>query len=216
MFGRASWAVAAALAILVVALVGCGKSSKGTMVPNLRPQIDLSAGPIEGSEVFYSVRLNWFASDADGQVVRFIYASDPPVMGDTTWTETRASEITVFFRSPTPNDPLPASGTIIARGYHTFVVKAIDNEGAASAPRSLSFTSRTTAPSTDITRPIPTNQQPVSTTPSVTIDWVGRDPDGVLSQKPVKYKFKIVASDVINPANPAGVTQQQVQDYFGA
>ena len=216
--GRASWAVVAALAIVVIALTGCGKSGLGgTTVLNQRPQIEISAGPIEGTEVFYSVRLNWFASDTDGQVVRYIYASDPPVQGDTTWTETRSSEVTVFFRSPAPTDPLPELGkVIISRGYHTFVVKAIDNEGAASRPKWLSFNSRTTAPSTNITAPQPTHQQPVSTTPSVTITWLGTDPDGVLSQKPVKYKFRIVAADVINPANPQGVTQQQVQDYFGA
>jgi len=221
MLGRASWAVAAALAIVVIALTGCGKSSTGTLGLNKRPQIDISAGPIQGTEVFYSVRLNWFASDPDGQVVRYIYTSDPPVQGDTTWIETRSSEVTVFFHSSAPTDSLhpvlpPLGSVIISRNYHTFVVKAIDNEGAASAPKSLSFTSRTTAPSTNITAPQPTHQQPVTTTPSVTISWQGIDPDGVLSQKPVKYKFKIVAADVINPANPQGITQQQVQDYFGA
>ena len=217
MFRRASWAVAAAIAIGMVALTGCGKSSPGTLILNERPQIDISAGPIEGTEVLYSVRLNWFASDADGQVLRYIYSTDPPVMGDTVWTETRSSEVTVFFRSPAPNDPLPPLGSvIISRGYHTFVIKAIDNEGATSQPRSLSFTSRTTAPSTVINAPRPTHQQPVQTTPSVTISWLGTDPDGVLTQKPVKYKFKLVPATDISASNPLGITQQQVQDYFGA
>jgi hypothetical protein len=222
MFRGASCAVAAALAICVIALTGCGKSgSSGSLITNLRPTIEISAGPIQGTEVFYSVRLNWFASDADGQVVRYIYATDPPVEGDTTWIETRSSEVTVFFHSTAPTDSLhpvlpPLGSVIISRNYHTFVVKAIDNEGAASQWRSLSFTSRTTAPSTQIQAPHPTDQQPVTTTPSVTINWRGIDPDGVLTQKPVKYKFKIVPADVINPTNPQGITPPQVQDYFGA
>jgi hypothetical protein len=212
---RISWRIVGALLLLPV-LAGCGHKV-GTEPINLRPQVELSNAPPEGTEEFYSVRINWFASDPDGQVVRFIYATDPPVQGDTTWVETRSSEITVFFRSPGPNDPLPPVGqVIISRGYHTFVVKAIDNEGAPSAPATRSFTSRTTAPSTVIQAPRPTHQQPVSTTPSVTISWLGQDPDGVISQKPIKYKFKLVSSDIINPANPQGVTQQQVQDYFGA
>lgn len=212
---RVSWRIVGALLLLPV-LAGCGHKVS-TKPINLRPSVEISNAPPEGTEEFYSVRINWFASDPDGQVVRFIYATDPPVQGDTAWVETHSSEITVFFRSPGPNDPLPPVGqVIISRGYHTFVVKAIDNEGAPSAPATRSFTSRTTAPSTVIQAPRPTHQQPVSTTPSVTITWLGQDPDGVISQKPIKYKFKIVASDVINPANPQGVTQQQVQDYFGA
>ena len=204
------------LLLLVPVLSGCGHKATGTLVPNERPNIKITDSPISGTETFYSVRINWAASDADGQVTRYIYATDPPVQGDTVWTETNSSEVTVFFRSPNPNDPLPPLGSvIISRGYHTFVVKAIDNEGTPSAPDTRSFTSRTTAPSTIIDTPRPTHQQPISTTPSVTISWVGTDPDGVLSQKPIKYKFKIVSATDINPGNPTGITAQQIQDYFG-
>ncbi len=201
--------------LLLPVLMGCGhKSGPGPV--NLRPQIQISNAPIEGTQTFYSVRVNWFASDPDGRVVRYIYATDPPVMGDTTWVETTSSEITLFFKSPQPNDPLPPRGSIIiSRDYHTFVVKAIDNEGAASAPATRSFTSRTTAPSTLITVPQPTDQQPASTLPSITIQWIGTDPDGVISQKPVKYKFKLVQATDINPGNPTGITALQVQDFFG-
>jgi len=202
--------------LLVPVLSGCGHKDAGVLVQNKNPQIEISNAPIQGTEEFYSVRINWFASDVDGQVTHYIYATDPPVMGDTVWTETNSSEITVFFRSPEPNDPLPALGSIIiSRGYHTFVVKAIDNEGAASPPATRSFTSRTTAPSTGIDVPRPNHQQAITTTPSVTISWVGVDPDGVLSQKPVKYKYKIVSATDINPSNPTGITAQMIQDYFG-
>jgi len=204
------------LLLLVPVLSGCGHKAEGVLVQNKHPQIEISNAPIQGTEEFYSVRINWFASDIDGQVTHYIYATDPPVMGDTAWTETNSSEITVFFRSPAPNDPLPALGSvIISRGYHTFVVKAVDNEGATSPPATRSFTSRTTAPSSIIDTPSPTHQQPISTTPSVTITWTGTDPDGVLSQKPIKYKFKLVTATDISPGNPSGITEQQIQDYFG-
>jgi hypothetical protein len=204
------------LLLLGPVLSGCGHKATGVLVQNIHPSIEISNAPIQGTEEFYSVRINWFASDIDGQVTHYIYATDPPVMGDTVWTQTNSSEITVFFRSPAPTDPLPPLGSvIISRGYHTFVVKAIDNQGAASPPATRSFTSRTTAPSTNIAAPRPTHQQPITTTPSVTISWNGIDPDGVLSQKPIKYKFKLVSATDINPGNPTGITAQQIQDYFG-
>jgi hypothetical protein len=212
-----SCALALVAAVCVVALAGCGKSQSGAAFGNLRPSIEISDSPITGDSTFYSVRINWFASDPDGQVTRYIYAVDPPVMGDTTWTTTNSSEVSLFFRAPNPTDPLPpADRIVVAFGYHTFVLKAIDNEGLASAYVTRSFTSRTTAPSTVINRPSPTRQQPITTTPSVTIEWTGSDPDGVLSQKPIKYKFRLVPADDIDPTNPEGITTQLVQDFFGA
>jgi hypothetical protein len=212
---RTAWSGLVLVALVVLA--GCGTGGTGgSRIGNVRPQIEISSGPLEGSEEIYSVRMNWFAYDRDGQVTRYIYAVDPPVQGDTAWTETRASEVTIFYRSPNPTSPLPALGSVvIARGYHTFVIKAIDNEGLGSPPVSRSFTSRTVAPSTAITTPRPTRQQPVSTTPSITLEWQGTDPDGVLTQKPVKYKFKLVPATDIDPGNPEGITAQQIQDYFG-
>jgi hypothetical protein len=209
--------VSSLLALLgLLAIAGCGKSSKGAILPDKRPVIDVSSGPITGTDNFYDVKIDWFASDADGQVVKYIYAKDPPVAGDTAWVETRASEVDLFFNSNTPPNPLPQLGSLITEhGYHTFVVKAIDNEGLASAPRFLSFNSHTTAPSTQIMVPSPTVEVPVITVPSVTIQWVGTDPDGVLTQKPVKYKFKLVKASDINPDNPNAVTQQAVQLFFG-
>lgn len=197
---------------------GCGKGgTAGTTINNTRPTVELSSAPIEGDTTFYSVRLNWFGSDADGQVTRYMYAEDPVPGQDTAWVETSASETVIFWNSPGPTDPLPPLGSvIISRGYHTFVIKAVDNENLASAPVSRSFTSRTVAPSTQITRPRPNDQQPVSVVPSVTIDWIGTDPDGEISQRPLRYSFMLVPASDINPNNPGGITALQIQEFFGA
>jgi len=208
------WILASLLVLPV--LSGCGNKTAGVLVENKRPTLALSNAPIENSVQFYSVHLNWFASDEDGQVVRYIYTTDPPAMGDTVWTSTNSSEVTVFFPSTSPPNTLPpADSSVVSRDYHTFVIKAIDNQGAQSAPVPRSFTSRTTAPSTLIEVPQPTRQQPISTTPSITISWLGTDPDGVLTQKPVKYKFKLVSATDINPGNPNGITSQMIQSFFG-
>lgn len=203
---------------VVAALAGCGKSGQDFMVENIRPLVELSAAPAPGDSVAYSVRLNWHGSDADGVVTAFEYANDPPAEGDTAWVSTTSSEVTILYPSRDPLDnPLPPTGQIIpSSDYHTFVVRAVDNEGARSAPASRSFTSYTVAPSTVINTPRPNRQQPVSTTPSITISWTGNDPDGVLSQRPVKYKFRLVTANDIDPANPGGVTEGRIQEYFSA
>jgi len=189
----------AAVLLALLAFAGCGKT-EGVLIENERPFVELSAAPSPSDSVEYAVRLNWFGGDNDGVIVRYEYANDPPADGDTTWTATTSSEVTLLYPSKDPRDnPLPPFGSIVpSSDYHTFVIRAIDNEGAVSEPVSRSFTSWTVAPSTRITRPVPNNQQPVSTTPSITIEWQGNDPDGVLSQRPVKYKFKIVPGDVID------------------
>jgi len=205
------------LALLgLVAIAGCGKSSKGALVANQRPVIHVSNGPVNGTDNFYDVKVDWFAFDPDGQISKYIYAQDPPVSCDTAWVETKASEIDIFFDSTKPPNPLPQLGSLITeRSYHTFVVKAIDNQGLASAPVFRSFTSHTTAPSTQITVPQPTRETAINTVPSVTINWLGQDPDGVISQHPVKYKFKLVKASDINPVNPNGIPGDTVQVYFG-
>ncbi len=202
--------------LALLALAGCGHGTTGTVRVDQRPTISISSGPINGTDNFYDVKVNWFASDADGQVVKYIYAKDPPVQGDTAWVETKASEIDLFYDSNSPPNPLPQLGSFITeRGYHTFVVKAVDNDGLTSVPAVRSFNSHTTAPSTQIDIPSPTHEVAVSTVPSVTISWTGQDPDGVLTQKPVKYKFKLVKASDISPDNPNAVTQGAVQLFFG-
>ncbi len=216
-FRSAIKALAGGLAVLA-AFAGCGKSGGDFLVENFRPQVELSAAPAQRDSVSYSVRLNWFGSDADGVVTQFEYANDPSANGDTAWVSTTSSEVTLLYPSRDPlDDPLPPPDRSVASSeYHTFVVRAVDNEGARSAPVSRSFTSFTVAPSTAITTPQPNRQQPVNTTPSVTISWDGADSDGVLSQRPVKYKYRLVLASDINPADPGGVTANDLQEYFSA
>jgi hypothetical protein len=202
-----------ALVLAAGALAGCGKHQNGQLIGNQLPVIQLSFAPAEGSTEYYSRRLNWFAFDPDGQVTGYQYAVDPTPGGDTTWVETTSSEVSLFFRSPNPQTG-PSSGVQISLGFHTFVVKARDNLGALSPPAFVSFNSRTVAPATSIIVPL-ASASIASTTPSLTITWRGEDVDGVLTQKPIKYKYKLApASEVINPQSGATVNQQ-VQQYFG-
>jgi hypothetical protein len=66
------------LLLLVPVLSGCGHKAEGVARPEqASADRDLQC-PIQGTEEFYSVRINWFASDIDGQVTHYIYATDPP------------------------------------------------------------------------------------------------------------------------------------------
>ena len=106
-----------ALLLLAVALGGggCGKSPASSLVQNLRPTVALSFAPVVNDSVSYSVRINWFGSDGDGQVVGFQYAVDPPASpvpgNDTVWVNTTSSDLALFFPSTQPRRPLAPPGT---------------------------------------------------------------------------------------------------------
>jgi hypothetical protein len=207
-----------ALVFAMAALVaGCGKKGDPFLVDPQRPTVDITFSPIEQDSVSYAVRINWAASDPDGQVVGFQYAVDPPASptpgNDTVWVDTQASEVQLLFPSRRPRQPFPPN-IIPSSDYHTFVIRAIDNEGLRSEPKFRSFTSFTIAPSTLITVPNGTVQLAVATTPSVTIEWIGDDPDG--TQRPVKYKYKLVTASDISPSDPGAITPGLVQQYFEA
>ncbi len=209
----------ALLVIVAAVLSGCGKSATGLLVAAQRPQVEITFAPIEGDSVSYSVRINWSGSDADGQVVGFQYAIDPPASptpgNDTVWVDTRASEVSLLFPSRRPRQPLAPPGRLVpSSDYHTFVIRAIDNDGLRSAPEYQSFTSFTIAPSTRITAPSGTSQLSIRTTPSVTIEWIGTDPDG--TQGPVKYKYRLVTATDVSPEDPGSITAGLLQQFFEA
>lgn len=208
--------------LLAVLASSCGSKSPNILVKNQLPTISLSARPERGDSVFYSVRLQWFASDPDGQVTHVIYAIDPPAEGDTAWVTSERNEATIFFRSHEPDSASIVIGstgfpptTVTSRDYHVFVIKAVDNEGAVSPYAYDAFTSETVAPQTQILDP-PTSRLTIApTAPSVTISWTGRDEDGVLSQKPIKYKYKLASENVILVAlGVSTLGQADLQKFF--
>jgi hypothetical protein len=203
-------------AVLVFA-TGCSHERMGLPFDDVRPGVEFTEGVLQGTESEYSIRFGWNSWDSDGRVVRHEYAVDPSADGDTTWIRIASSQITLFYRSDQPQDPLPGEDhSVVARGGHTFVVRAIDEQGMPSAPIARSFTSRTIAPFTQILTPPVSDQQPSATTPSVLVTWNGFDPDGLLSQKPIRYKWKIVPATDIDPQAPLSITAGRVQEYFEA
>jgi hypothetical protein len=76
------------------------------------------------------------------------------------------------------------------------VIKAIDNGGMPSEPKFRSFFSYTIAPTVSITNPLPSGLLSAQVTPSVRIEWEGHDVDGQFTQKPIKYKHRLVNVDI--------------------
>jgi hypothetical protein len=217
------------VAALAAAAWGCSTTKlNGTLVPNLRPQVELTARPQPGDSVYFKVNLQWTGSDPDGRVDYFIYAIDPPMMGDTTWTRINQYGTIIFFKSSTPNPAQTQPGPngqfpatpVTSQDYHEFVIKAVDNEGAFSAPASVSFSSRTVAPLTQITSPSNGSLVTRTTPPSVRIEWRGTDPDreGVgVAGPPRLYKIKLVSQATIQQALGLGGSPpnaQNIQDFF--
>jgi hypothetical protein len=161
----------AVAAVLIMA--GCSKFDPGTRVANVPPETTLSFSPGQGDTANYRVRMNWFGWDPDGDVAYFRTKWDQE-----DW-QTVVNTDSVFLVS--------ASGDTVdeERGYeyHTFSVKAVDNEGAEDdSPEEVSFTAYTIVPNTKILR------GPSGVTgPVITFEWQGTDRDGVI----VGYHYRL-------------------------
>ncbi len=188
-----------AAAVLVAWLIGsCAESPTDVPIPNQRPTVAISAGPIRDSVSVFIVTFNWNASDTDGQVEGFNYAIDDTLSPDA-WLSTPAYELTLLFTAP---DSAGVDSIFVGlsdvpllryrfRGAHTFFLKAIDDDGAVSPPAAISFTAETVAPETQII--IPSTSVIVELGPTFTVSWEGIDLDG--TENPVAYSYRIVPVD---------------------
>jgi hypothetical protein len=191
------------LALMAVTAVtalfaGCDTAPKiANPIPNQRPTVRLTAAPVselKSDSVFYAYRINWVGYDPDGRVDYFMYAIDPPSVDrvDSTWTQTRLNEQFLLFRARNPDNINTTGGSSTADESHVFSIVAVDNSGNMSTPISRAFFTYTIAPVVEMTDPTAGHLNIVS--PSVHLIWTGRDPDGVFTQKPIKYKFRLFKS----------------------
>jgi hypothetical protein len=135
--------------------------------------------PIQDSEINFRVTIEWIGSDPDGIVKYYLFAwDDTTVWNDKTmWGDTNISiysnrkEFEVIANEPD-------------RKYHTFYIKAVDDDGLADpSSASRSFTAVTVLPDTKMFQGSPTDG--ARTSSYVTFRWYGTDEDGVIS----RYSF---------------------------
>lgn len=187
--GRARVAGVALCCVLGSALAGCSREAL-PVLPNVRPTIEVTQAPVNANQPFYyGYELRWAGYDADGYIAYFRYAVDPPTTPDaeTTWVRTEANRQSFLFKA----DEVSSGSDQTAQGYHTIVLQAIDDRGGVSAPVHRSLTSFTVAPTVQIVQPPPNKFFPPQFGPSLYLKWVGNDPDGRGTNKPVKYKFRL-------------------------
>lgn len=175
----------------VILLFGCGRSSlHGTPLANQRPTVEFSRTPaLSQDQSSYACEISWTGSDIDGRVVAFRYAIDPPTASsaDTQWTATSDNRGTFRF----------AADSVIAgqgRRFHTFVIQAIDDKGARSAPAQVSFDATTIAPTIHLISPSPQRLLAARLTSSFRATWTANDPDGVASNLPVTILWRLFGS----------------------
>jgi hypothetical protein len=204
--------LAAVLAALGVAFAtSCSTKVSGTLLPDQPPSVELTNAPVSAdvsTPYFYAYRVNWSGNDPDGRVDHYEYAIDPPAVvirdtskcnkGDTCWVTTTKNEEILFFRATQP-DSIKGTNPPTASDFHTFVIRAVDNQGVRSPYKYRSFYAYTIAPTVTIDNPLPSALLSAQVTPSVRIEWEGKDIDGQFTQKPVKYKYKLL--DLADPNN---------------
>lgn len=197
---RSRLAALLAMGGALLALAGCAKGVEKQFVSNQVPVVRLTHAPVTPtSREEYAYRMNWIGYDPDGRVDHFIYAIDPANLDrpDTTWQRTTLNEQLFYFRASNPDEPInPQNPT--ASDFHTFAIRAVDDQGGQSETIYRTFFSFTAAPIVTIQSPRPSIDEPILT-PATRIRWAGIDTDG-LTGKPVKYRFRLFTRR--NPDRP--------------
>jgi hypothetical protein len=190
---------------------GCSTDPRKVVdVDNQPPTVQLTSAPFnDGSAYFYAYRLNWSGHDPDGRVEKYQYAIDPPNnVTAAEWVETTKNEQVLFF---TAKDSLERNRAI---DFHTFAIRAIDDDQDTSAVVTRSFFSFTTAPTVSILSPQPRAGVNIGLSPAVRINWTGTDPDGQFTTKPVKYKYLLIGEGSEFPIDVVLTDPDSVRRYY--
>ena len=194
---------AAALAALVV--LGCGGKMRAVLPPDHAPSVKLGVARVPGmppDSVAFDV--HWSAVISGASVDHFEWALDPAGPA-TQWQRTTDTRRTFAFRVPTARvSPGRASEAI----SHLLLVRAMDSRGRFSEPVPAELPLANIPPTVQILSPAPSALIYQIVGPSVLVTWTGNDPDGVFTQKPVKYKYKLFKdTDAIFGVPPIGTDQ---------
>jgi len=187
-------------ALLLVLGAGCllipDDQERGTPVPNKRPTVRITAGAAtsDSAGVDYKVNFQWRGADNDGIVIRFQYAADDTTT-ESAWQDTTGFGTLLKLGASHLNPDLPAGSTSegVFTDWHTFYIRAIDNEYAASQVDKRYFNARTIAPKTKITFPTITAGITPTFVNTFAIEWEGSDLDSSQpDKKPAFYEYKLI------------------------
>lgn len=195
-------------AVVLLVQAGCllvpNDKVTGERVANLRPSVRITGGAATPDPVGvdYKVQFFWSGSDVDGVIDYYQWAVDDTVT-EGAWRDTTG--FTARFNFKAARQAAPSSS--IFTDWHTFYIRAIDDEFSFSTPDKRYFNARTIAPTSRISFPnARTLGDLAQLQRTITVKWEGEDidssrPDG----KPLAYEYKLVR-----------VLDMPVDDYFYA
>jgi len=170
---RPTWAAVPALALVVLALAAGCDVDTGNPLPNQAPTVflaEVGGGTLDTTN--YRQVLHWWGSDPDGEVVAYVYKWSGAWRAPA--DSARWQEDTTFVLTTATRDSfvVPIEGTF---GTPTFTVRAIDDRGAVSLPKSQTYSLSNERPTVfwKSSPPLPS-----VSLPAVTFFWGGTDPDG--------------------------------------
>ncbi len=179
---------AAVVAAVLALAPGCGGKLHALLPPDLAPTAKLSVGRVPGlppDTVAFVARLG--ASTPGSRLDHFEWTLDPSG-GAIAWRSTVEATLRLGFHVTRAS---AGTGRATLAGSHTLLVRAVDIRGRMSEPIQEELPLANVPPAVQILSPAPSGLIYQIVAPSVLVTWTGNDPDGVFTQKPVKYKFRL-------------------------
>jgi hypothetical protein len=182
--------ISSGVAIVLVALLGAGCSSRQTLAPNQPPTVRLAYEALPGTETVQRHKLSWTGVDPDGDLDHYVYAVDPKSLDqvDAAWTSTKELECILSL----PAAVTTASGATRRPPPHLFVVRAVDRHGEMSQPASRALGLDNQPPLVQIYSPIPQQYSDVYVPTQVSIRWYGDDPDGQTIPLISRFVYRLI------------------------
>ncbi len=198
---------------------GCSEDM-GVMKENKPPTVWLSSAPPEGSLTQYSIHLFWGGWDPDGEIQYYEYAITDNETGvfepaDTTgrdkWHKVFSNDSIFTFTADLvadSNQVRPPMQSIYFTRSHTFLIRAVDEQGLASIrPSYRSFTARTLSPIVQIRIPVYTGFNPALVPPITRFSWEATDyvDDFLSSQEPDSVRWILLDVELFNDSYSAAL-----------
>jgi hypothetical protein len=209
---------------IAVMLAGCDAPRHSLLAPGQPPDVQLTAKRVEhatSGPVTY--RFSWFASAHGGRVESYLWAVGSPAEDDDhlTWERTADAERTLTFARGASRVASPAAASGSTEGGpvgrvepRVFTLYAVDGAGQRSAPAKVAMFEGNIAPSVWITNPPPNRLVRYYVCPTTRFDWDGSDPDGIQTNRPVKYKFKMLTDQTEVTVATARTDPDSVRRFY--
>jgi len=165
---------------------------------NRPPTVQITGGVLADSTAAGSrVHFRWFGADEDGVVSWFEWALDDTT-SEGAWHRTPCAEQVVL---------VPATQPIqggMAADWHTFYVRAVDDQQARSQVVACIFNATTILPSSWISYPVPGDA--LRWAPGVRVHWRGEDLDAAnIERRPAFYEIKHIEDPGVDITDDAAV-----------